>query len=66
MNVSSVLGYNPTSLINPVYNGTKAWVHFFSMTLRSQLQQAGSKVKVIEILSPSVRDGSAQGAEGPA
>ena len=33
MNVSSVLGYNPVSLINPIYNGTKEWVHFFTMNL---------------------------------
>lgn len=54
MNVSSVLGYNPYSLVNPVYNGTKAWVHFFTMNLRSQLRQAGSKIKVVEIVPPSV------------
>jgi short-subunit dehydrogenase involved in D-alanine esterification of teichoic acids len=54
MNVSSVLGYNPFSLVNPVYNGTKAWVHFFTMNLRSQLQQAGSKIKVVEIVPPTV------------
>jgi short-subunit dehydrogenase involved in D-alanine esterification of teichoic acids len=54
MNVSSVLGYNPYSLINPVYNGTKAWVHFFTMNLRSQLRQAGSKIKVVEIVPPTV------------
>jgi len=28
MNVSSVLGYNPFSLLNAVYNGSKAWVIF--------------------------------------
>lgn len=54
MNVSSVLGYNPYSLINPVYNGTKAWVHFFTMNLRSQLRDAGSKIKVVEIVPPTV------------
>jgi short-subunit dehydrogenase involved in D-alanine esterification of teichoic acids len=54
MNVSSVLGYNPYSLVNPVYNGTKAWVHFFTMNLRSQLRQAGSKIKVVEIVPPTV------------
>jgi short-subunit dehydrogenase involved in D-alanine esterification of teichoic acids len=54
MNVSSVLGYNPFSLINPVYNGTKAWVHFFTMNLRSQLREAGSKIKVVEIVPPTV------------
>jgi short-subunit dehydrogenase involved in D-alanine esterification of teichoic acids len=54
MNVSSVLGYNPFSLVNPVYNGTKAWVHFFTMNLRTQLRQAGSKIKVVEIVPPTV------------
>ena len=54
MNVSSVLGYNPFSIINPVYNGTKAWVHFFTMNLRSQLHHGGSKIKVVEIVPPTV------------
>lgn len=54
MNVSSVLGYNPFSVVNPVYNGTKAWVHFFTMNLRSQLRQAGSRIKVVEIVPPTV------------
>ncbi|MCJ1328368.1 hypothetical protein MMC10_005045 [Thelotrema lepadinum] len=54
MNVSSVLGYLPFSLVNPVYNGTKAWVHFFTMNLRTQLRQAGSKIKVVEIVPPTV------------
>ena len=54
MNVSSVLGYNPVSLVNPVYNGTKAWVHLFTMNLRTQLRQAGSKIKVVEIVPPTV------------
>lgn len=34
INVSSVLGFVPFSVINPVYNGTKAWLHFWSMALR--------------------------------
>lgn len=54
INVSSVLGYVPTSVINPVYNGTKAWVHFWTMNLRTQLAQAGSKIKVVEIAPPTV------------
>lgn len=52
VNVSSVLGYNPFSIINPVYNGTKAWVHFWTMNLRTQLQ--GSGIKVVEIAPPTV------------
>lgn len=56
MNVSSILGFIPISVINPVYNGTKAWVHFFSMNLRTQLQKEGygEKIKVVEIAPPTV------------
>jgi len=52
INVGSVLGYNPFSIINPVYNGTKAFVHFWTMNLRTQLK--GSSVRVIEIAPPTV------------
>jgi len=52
MNVSSVLGFIPFSIINPVYNGTKAWVHLFSMNLRTQLKNTG--IKVVEIVPPAV------------
>ena len=57
MNVSSVLGFNPFSVINPVYNGTKAWLHMFTTNLRTQLSQVdskGSKIKVVEIVPPAV------------
>ena len=57
MNVSSILGFNPFSVINPVYNGCKSWVHFFSLNLRTQLKQAGKNVKVVEIVPPSVSTG---------
>lgn len=33
INVSSVLGFVPFSIINPVYNGTKAWVHCWTTNL---------------------------------
>lgn len=52
VNVSSVLGYIPTSIINPVYNGSKAWLHFWSMNMRTQLKD--TKVRVIEIAPPTV------------
>ncbi|KAI1804481.1 NAD(P)-binding protein [Daldinia bambusicola] len=52
INVSSVLGYVPFSIINPIYNGTKSWLHFWSMNLRSQLK--GTEVKVVEIAPPTV------------
>ena len=53
INVSSVLGYLPSSVINPVYNGTKAWVHMYSLNLRTQYEKGG-KIKVVEIASPTV------------
>lgn len=52
MNLSSVLGYIPFSIINPVYNGTKAWLHFWSMNLRSQLKD--TKIRVVEVAPPTV------------
>ena len=52
VNVSSVLGYIPTSIINPVYNGTKAWLHFWSMNLRTQLKD--TNIRVVEIAPPTV------------
>ncbi|KAI9679976.1 MAG: hypothetical protein M1817_004991 [Caeruleum heppii] len=58
MNVSSVLGFVPFSIINPVYNGTKAWLHFFTMNLRTQLHNSqdpnAKKIKVVEIAPPTV------------
>jgi len=54
VNVSSVLGFIPFSVINPVYNGTKAWLHFWTMNLRTQLANSGSKVRVVEIAPPTV------------
>ncbi|KAI1489868.1 NAD(P)-binding protein [Biscogniauxia mediterranea] len=52
VNVSSVLGFVPFAVMNPVYNGTKAWLHFWSMNLRSQLK--GTSVRVVEIAPPTV------------
>ncbi|OJJ43895.1 hypothetical protein ASPZODRAFT_73295 [Penicilliopsis zonata CBS 506.65] len=55
MNVSSLLGFVPFSVINPVYYGTKAWLHFWTMNLRSQLAKGGyDSIKVIEIIPPAV------------
>ncbi|KAI9051420.1 hypothetical protein LZ554_004466 [Drepanopeziza brunnea f. sp. 'monogermtubi'] len=56
VNVSSVLGYIPFSIINPVYNGTKAWLHFWTMNLRTQLAKdgRGKGIKVVEIAPPTV------------
>jgi len=52
MNVSSVLGFVPFSVVNPVYNGTKAWLHFHTMNMRTQLKD--SNIKVVEIIPPMV------------
>ncbi|MCJ1224924.1 hypothetical protein MMC12_001571 [Toensbergia leucococca] len=52
MNVSSLLGYSPVSVINPVYCGTKAWVHFWSMNMRTQLKD--TNVRIVEIVPPTV------------
>lgn len=52
INVSSVLGFVPFSILNPVYNATKAWLHFWTMSLRVQLK--GTNVKVVEIAPPQV------------
>ncbi|KAF1344196.1 hypothetical protein BDV97DRAFT_403141 [Delphinella strobiligena] len=55
MNVSSVLGYIPFSIINPVYNGAKAFLHFHTMNMRTQLAAAGDdNIKVVEIAPPGV------------
>jgi short-subunit dehydrogenase involved in D-alanine esterification of teichoic acids len=54
MNVSSVLGLSPFSIINPVYNGSKAWLHCWTMNLRSQLARDRTDVRVVEIIPPSV------------
>lgn len=55
INVTSILAFVPFSVMNPVYNGTKAWLHFWSMALRSQLSRGGyEKINVIEVAPPSV------------
>jgi short-subunit dehydrogenase involved in D-alanine esterification of teichoic acids len=56
MNISSTLGFIPISIINPVYNGTKAWLHMFTTNLRTQLQsdKETRHIKVVEIAPPTV------------
>lgn len=54
INVSSVLGFVPYSIINPIYNGTKAFLHFWTMTQRTVLAQTAPNVRVIEVVPPSV------------
>ncbi|ETS85461.1 hypothetical protein PFICI_03486 [Pestalotiopsis fici W106-1] len=53
INVSSVLGFVPFSVINPVYNGTKAWLHFWSLAI-SRTQLRGTSVRIVEIAPPAV------------
>lgn len=52
VNVSSVLGFIPFATVNPVYCATKSWQHFWSMSLRKQLEE--TNVKVVEIAPPMV------------
>lgn len=56
INVSSSLGYAPIMLMNPIYNGTKAFVHYWTTNLRTQLatKEESKHIKVVEIAPPSV------------
>jgi short-subunit dehydrogenase involved in D-alanine esterification of teichoic acids len=66
INVSSILAFVPFSVINPVYNGTKAWLHFWSMALRSQLSCGGyENIKVVEVAPPSVATNLHRDREDP-
>ncbi len=50
--MSSGLAHIPLA-ISPSYNGSKAFIHRFTETIRLQL--AGSSVKVLELVPPGVR-----------
>lgn len=52
MNVTSVLGFVPFSVINPSYNASKAYMHFYTETMRVQLKN--TNVRVVEIAPPAV------------
>lgn len=52
MTVSSGLAHTPLA-ITPTYNGSKAFIHRFSETIR--LQFADTPVQVIELVPPAVR-----------
>lgn len=52
LTVSSGLAYTPLA-ITPTYNGSKAFMHAFSESIRLQL--AGTSVQVIELVPPAVR-----------
>lgn len=67
MNVSSVLGYVPFSIVNPVYNGGKSMVHFWTMNLRTQLARSedSQNIKVVEIVPPMVESDLHRDREDP-
>lgn len=52
-NVSSVLGFVPYSLINPIYNGTKSFLHVWTVVQRTQLAKTHPNIKILEIVPPS-------------
>ena len=61
MNVSSGLGFVPLTIM-PVYCATKAAIHSFSWSLRHQLRK--TKVKVFEVIPPTVDTELDRGARG--
>ncbi|KAG5752160.1 hypothetical protein H9Q70_005214 [Fusarium xylarioides] len=63
VNITSGLAYIPFSVINPIYSGTKAWLHFFSMNLRTQLKN--TKIRVVEIAPPMVESSLHRERENP-
>jgi len=54
MNVSSILGFIPYSIINPIYNGTKSFLHSWSRVQRTVLSKTAPNIRIIEIVPPSV------------
>jgi len=53
--------------MNPVYNATKAFSHFWTMNLRTQLQASDSSkhIKVVEIAPPTVETDLHRDREDP-
>ena len=58
VNISSGLGYVPCG-IAPVYSGSKAFVHQF--TISSRFHYAKSNVRIVEIVPPAVKSNLAGG-----
>lgn len=54
VNVTSSLAFVPYP-VTPTYNATKAALHSFTESLRVQLADAGSALKVVELIPPGVR-----------
>ncbi|KAJ5731298.1 short-chain dehydrogenase [Penicillium malachiteum] len=65
VNVSSLLAFLPTRMASPVYNGTKAWLHFWTMNLRTALERVNDNIRVIGIAPPSVGTDLHREAEDP-
>ncbi|KAG8747415.1 hypothetical protein FRC10_001086 [Ceratobasidium sp. 414] len=63
MNIGSGLGYIPATQF-PIYSATKAFVKYFTLSLREQLR--GTNVKVIEISPPLVNVGNLARSYAPA
>jgi len=61
MTVSSGLAFTPLAF-TPTYNGSKAFIHQFSETIRLQL--AGTSVSVIELVPPAVQTELMPGGSG--
>jgi len=53
INTSSALAYVPSGLV-PTYSASKAALHSYTISLRMQLQKAGGKIKVYELMPPMV------------
>ncbi|KAG9127194.1 hypothetical protein FRC07_000289 [Ceratobasidium sp. 392] len=63
MNIGSGLGYIP-AIQFPVYSATKAFVKYFTLSLREQLR--GTSIKVVEISPPMVSVGNLTRSYAPA
>ncbi|KAG8756506.1 hypothetical protein FRC12_010541 [Ceratobasidium sp. 428] len=63
MNIGSGLGYIPSAQV-PVYSATKAFVKYFTLSLREQLRE--TSIKVIEISPPLVNVGNLARSYAPA
>ena len=62
VNVSSGLGFIPMARY-PIYSATKAAIHSFTMSLRSQL--SATNIKVFEVIPPIVYDTCLKGKPQP-
>ncbi|PYH95620.1 NAD(P)-binding protein [Aspergillus ellipticus CBS 707.79] len=54
INLTSIVAFVPFRLVNPGYNGTKAWLHSWTVILRTALDRAGANIRAVEIVPPTV------------